>query len=134
MIRRSRFYPRQGQRIFLLAPVSRPAVGPIQPPIQWVLGVLSPGVKRGWGMTLTTGAVQSPSDPERAVRIRTRLYTRENITIYHAISPFGCRVFSFSWKRIYTERQAGLRTPATAIIFNSCWLQNLFLDFEVCQN
>jgi hypothetical protein len=42
--------------------------------------------------------------------------------------------FSFSWKRIHTERQAGLRTPATALTFNSCWLHNLFLDFEVCQN
>jgi hypothetical protein len=41
-------------------------------------------------------AVQSPSDPESAVRIRTRLYTRESITICQAISPFGCRVFSFS--------------------------------------
>jgi hypothetical protein len=66
-------------------------------------------------------AVQSPSDPESAVRIRTRLYTRENITIYHAISPFGRRLFSFSWKRIHTERQARFRTPATAINFNSCW-------------
>jgi hypothetical protein len=83
---------------------------------------------------LDTVAVQSPSDPESAVRIRTRLYTRENITIYHAISPFDCRVFSFNWKRIHTGGQAGFRTPATAIIFNSCWLQNLFLDFEVCQN
>jgi hypothetical protein len=78
--------------------------------------------------------VQSPSDPVRAVRIRARLYTIENITIYHAISPFSCRVFSFRWKRIHTERQADFRTPATAITFNSCWLQNLFLDFEVCQN
>jgi hypothetical protein len=79
-------------------------------------------------------AVQSPSDPESAFRIRNRLYTRENITIYHAISPFGCCVFSFRWKRIHTERQAGFRTPTTAITFNSCWLQNLFLDFDVCQN
>jgi hypothetical protein len=66
--------------------------------------------------------------------MRTRPYTRENITIYHAISPFGCCVFSRRWKRIHTKRQAGFRTPATAITFNSCWLQNLFLDFEVCQN
>jgi hypothetical protein len=37
-----------------LASVSRPALGPTQPPVQWVPGVLSPGVKRGWGVTLTT--------------------------------------------------------------------------------
>jgi hypothetical protein len=52
-IGRSRFDPRQGQ-IFLLAPASRLALGPTQPPIQWVLGVLSPGVKRVQGVTLTT--------------------------------------------------------------------------------
>jgi hypothetical protein len=52
--RRSRFDPRQGQRIFPLASVSRPALRPTQPPVQWVPGVLSPGVKRGRGVTLTT--------------------------------------------------------------------------------
>jgi hypothetical protein len=41
-------------QIFLLASASRPALGPIQPPIQWVRGVLSPGVKRGRVVTLTT--------------------------------------------------------------------------------
>jgi hypothetical protein len=46
---RSGFDPRQRQRIFPLAPASRPALGPTQPPIQRV-----PGVKRGRGVTLTT--------------------------------------------------------------------------------
>jgi hypothetical protein len=44
---RSGFDPRQGQKIFPLASVSRPALGLTQPPVQWVPGVLSPGVKRG---------------------------------------------------------------------------------------
>jgi hypothetical protein len=40
-----------GKRIFPLVSVSRPALGPTQPPVP---GVLSPGVKRGRGVTLTT--------------------------------------------------------------------------------
>jgi hypothetical protein len=37
---------RQGQGIFLSTTASRPALGPTQPPIQWVPGVLSLGVKQ----------------------------------------------------------------------------------------
>jgi hypothetical protein len=44
----------RGERIFPLASVSRPALAPIQPPVQWVPGVLSPGLKRGRGVTLKT--------------------------------------------------------------------------------
>jgi hypothetical protein len=39
---------------FLLASASRPALKPTQPPMQWVPVVLSPGVKRGRGVKLTT--------------------------------------------------------------------------------
>jgi hypothetical protein len=35
-----------GFESLLFTTVSRPALGPIQPPIQWVPGALSPGVKR----------------------------------------------------------------------------------------
>jgi hypothetical protein len=51
---KTRFLSRQGQMIFPLASVSRPALGPTQPPVQWVPGVLSPGLKCGRGVTLTT--------------------------------------------------------------------------------
>jgi hypothetical protein len=40
--------------MFLLGSVSRSALRPTQPPIQWLPGCPFPGVKRGWGTTLTT--------------------------------------------------------------------------------
>jgi hypothetical protein len=46
--------PCRGKRILLLASMSRSALRLTQPPVQWVSGVLSPGLKRGWGVTLTT--------------------------------------------------------------------------------
>jgi hypothetical protein len=46
--------PGRGKRIFPLASVSRPALGPTQPPVQWAQEVPSPGKKRGRGVTLTT--------------------------------------------------------------------------------
>jgi hypothetical protein len=52
--RRSRFNPPQGQETFSLTSASRPTLGPTQLPVQWVPGVLFPGVKRGRGVTLTT--------------------------------------------------------------------------------
>jgi hypothetical protein len=48
------FEPWQGQWIFLLASTSRLALGPTRPPIQWELGVLSPGIKCSQGMMLST--------------------------------------------------------------------------------
>jgi hypothetical protein len=46
--------PRQRQRASPLSSVSRAILGPTQPAVQLVPGVLSPGVKGGWGATLTT--------------------------------------------------------------------------------
>jgi hypothetical protein len=40
------FDSRQGLGIFLFTTLSRPAPGPTQPPIQWVSGALSLGVKQ----------------------------------------------------------------------------------------
>jgi hypothetical protein len=46
--------------IFSLASSSRPALGPTQPPVQSVPGALSPGVKRGPGVMLTTHPLLVP--------------------------------------------------------------------------
>jgi hypothetical protein len=40
------FESRQGLGIFLFTTVSRPALGPTQPPIQWVPKALTLGVKQ----------------------------------------------------------------------------------------
>jgi hypothetical protein len=44
----------RGERIFPLTSASRPALEPTQPPIKWIPGVLSLGLKHGWGVKLTT--------------------------------------------------------------------------------
>jgi hypothetical protein len=48
-----RSIPGTGKRILPLASVSRPSLGPTQPPVQWVPEALSLDVKRGRGVTLT---------------------------------------------------------------------------------
>jgi hypothetical protein len=50
--------PGRGGMIFPVSSVPRLALGPTQPPVQWVPGVLSPGLKRGRGVTLTTSRAE----------------------------------------------------------------------------
>jgi hypothetical protein len=53
--------PGRGESIFPLSSVSRPALGPTQPPVQWVPGVLSLGLMHGRGVTLTSHPHLVPS-------------------------------------------------------------------------
>jgi hypothetical protein len=57
---RPEFEPRQGQRIFPVACASRPAVGPSQPLIRWVPGIVFPEVKCSRGVMLTTHPLLVP--------------------------------------------------------------------------
>jgi hypothetical protein len=60
--------PGQGLRIFLLTIASKLALGPTQPPIQWVAGALSLGVKR-------PGREADRSPPSSAKVKNARSYT-----------------------------------------------------------
>jgi len=53
--------------IFLLSTASSPALGPIQPPIQWVPGALSLGVKR-------PGLEADQSPPSSAFTLNTAIW------------------------------------------------------------
>jgi hypothetical protein len=55
-------------KIFLFSEASRPALGPIQPPIEWVPGALSLGVKR-------PGREADHSPPTSAEVKKTWIYT-----------------------------------------------------------
>jgi hypothetical protein len=61
--------PAETKRTFPLASVSRSALGPSQPRVEWVSGVLSPGVKRGLGVTLTTRSHLMPRSRMRRSQI-----------------------------------------------------------------
>jgi hypothetical protein len=60
--------------------VSRPALGPTQPPVQWVSGVLSPGVKRGWGVMLTTHP-----HPVRRLSMSRSYTSSPHVTPWHVV-------------------------------------------------
>jgi hypothetical protein len=76
-------------------------------------------------------AFQSPSDPEHAVRIRARLYTRENITIFiMLLHHFGCRVIHLVGKEFTKKGSSKFRTPAGAINLTVAGFKTFFLTLK----
>jgi hypothetical protein len=88
------------QRIFLLASASRSALGPTQPPVQWVPGERTSGVKRGRGVMLTThphlvprlsmsrSCTSSPPPPmclHGMQRDSFTFFTKQRITIWRSV-------------------------------------------------
>jgi hypothetical protein len=74
---RSRSSSTGGVRNFLFSTSSRPALGPTQPPIQWVPQALSPGVKR-------RGREADHSPPISAEVKKTCVYTSTTPNVFMA--------------------------------------------------
>jgi hypothetical protein len=92
--------------------VSRPALGPTQPPVQWVPGVLSSGVKRGWGVTLTTHPHLVPRS------WMSRSYTPLSPSASMACSGTAFLLFGTkSCMRLEIQAWGGLRIVSLELIF-----------------
>jgi hypothetical protein len=86
------FDSRCGLGIFLLTTASRTALGPTQPPIQWVPGALSLGVKR-------PGREADPSPPSNAeVKECVELYLHSpNTPSWHGAQLKHRDIFTFTY-------------------------------------
>jgi hypothetical protein len=121
------------QRIFPLASASRPAMGHTQPPVQWVPGVLSPGVKCVQGMMLTT-------HPHLVLRLRmSRSYTSshpkrllgmqwDNFTFYRMNNNKLQHLLCFMCFNLYGERSMNYK-----LFFILFFLHHIsFIWFDGC--
>jgi hypothetical protein len=102
---RSKLDPRQRQMIFPVTSVYRPALGSTQPPVQWVPGVLSPGVKRGRDVTLNTHPPLVPrSRKVGATPIHPSVFVACSGTAlaftYFDVSSYNLTSVNGSWNRI----------------------------------
>jgi hypothetical protein len=74
------FESQEGLGIFPLTTASRLALGPTQPPIQWIPGVLSPGIKQ-----LVPGHEADHSPPSSAKVKNVWCYTSTPPVCFHGI-------------------------------------------------
>jgi hypothetical protein len=122
--------------IFPLTSVSRPALGPTQPPVQWVPEVLSLGVKHGRAVTLTThpylvprsgmSRSHTPSSPppSASMACRTALlhYLGSDKIFLYNVSIYRrgrkCRLFELPHcLKLWRVTQLVLADSTTAVIF-----------------
>jgi hypothetical protein len=106
--------------MFPLVSVSRPALEPTHPPVKWVPGVLSPGIKRGRGMTLTT-------HPHLVSRSRiSGSYISSPPHAFMACSGTALALTSFSGPLVRTSVKRCVLTIAGS---NSCLQSSTFVKY-----
>jgi hypothetical protein len=84
--------------IFPLSSVSRPALGPTQPPVQWVTRVLSPGVRARPGRD----ADHSPPSSAK-VEYEYELYLLSPPSVFIACNGAALAFFIYTYIRPYNS-------------------------------
>jgi hypothetical protein len=120
---RSGFDPWQRRKDFLSILCVQTALGPIQPPVQWVPGVPSSGLNRGRGVTLTT----HPHLVQRTSMSKSYI-TSSDLSVFMACSGTALVFASLSkrnivylqvWQRTIWARQIGRADlPLTYRVFS----------------
>jgi hypothetical protein len=117
------FGPRQGLGIFLSATASRPALGPIQPPIQLVPGIVSPRAKRSG-----REANHSPSSSAEVKNAWSYTSAPQYFFMAWCLVKHWDFTITFTFYKVaavYTRRHSFLYTPehcnATHITRMCCW-------------
>jgi hypothetical protein len=109
------FNPLQGQRIFPLTSESRLALGPTQPPIQWIPVFLSLGVKHGQGVTLTT-------HPHLVPRSRiSRSYTSSPPKHLASMACSGTTLLYKIWKLVLVSSSGDLQEDKALLHCAPCF-------------
>jgi hypothetical protein len=118
-----------GAEIFPLASVSRPALGPTQPPVQWLPGVLSPGVKRGPGVMLTTHPHLVPRS------LMSRYYTSSPPKRLHGVYRDCFTLLCFAWLKYFTYHSVPVLAPnyKQHILSPANVRKVLLISWTVCQ-
>jgi hypothetical protein len=126
------FDSRQGLVIFLFTTASRTALGPTEPPVQWVPAALSLGVKR-WGRE----ADQSPpssaevkewvdlylDSPNTPSWRGAQLKHRENFTLTFYVFRKNSKTFVIKW--FYQSIDTGTSRCKVCEIYFVCWEKKL---------
>jgi hypothetical protein len=109
------YYIINWQRTFPLPSAPRPALGPTQPPIQWVPGALSPGVKRGRGVMLTTHPLLVP----RWRKLRSYTSCHPNAPLWSVTGQICVYVFMCVYIYIYTHTHTHTYTYTSCPLYFS---------------